>query len=125
MCNGTCVGNTPASGCLQSVSCTACPTPANGSATCTADGLCDVNCAVGYTKSGNQCVCATQCCTVQDCPAGETCSNGTCSGGGGGAGGGGACDDQQCQFTCTAQCIIMMKIGFGMCVNGMCSCQCL
>lgn len=120
-CGGICVGNTPATGCLQSMTCAACPTPANGSAACTADGLCDVNCAVGYMKQGNACVCATQCCSVADCPAGQTCSGGVCSGGGGGS-----CDPDQCQFTCVATCIIMMKLGIGTCdASNTCNCMCI
>lgn len=127
-CSGQCVGNTTASGCLQSVACTPCPVPMNGSAICTADGLCDVSCAVGYMKQGSSCVCATQCCSVADCPAGETCSGGVCSGGGSSSSssGGGTCDDGDCQALCVAQCFIQMKFGIGMCdANGMCQCQCL
>jgi hypothetical protein len=127
-CAGDCVGNTPQSGCLQSVACTPCPVPMNGSATCTAGGLCDVSCAVGYTKQGSSCVCANQCCSVADCPAGETCSGGVCSGGGSSSTttGGGVCDPDECQGLCFVQCFAQMKVGIGTCdANGMCQCQCL
>jgi hypothetical protein len=126
-CAGQCVGNTIQSGCLQSMSCTPCPTPVNGSAICTAAGACDVICNAPYTKQGTSCVCATQCCSVADCPAGETCSGGMCSGGGSSSSssGGGSCNSDDCTAMCIAQCFIQMKFGIGMCVGNTCQCQCL
>lgn len=123
-CSGQCFGNTPESGCLQAeAGCPPCSQPANGAASCTVAGACDFSCGTGYSKQGGACVCDTACCKDADCTAGQTCQGGTCSGGG--AGGGGACDDNTCQFSCIAQCIMNGQIGLGSCVGGVCDCQCL
>lgn len=59
-------------------SCTACPAPANATATCTS-GVCDFTCDAGYTRSGSTCthVCASEfSCnplTAMGCPAGQGC----------------------------------------------------
>ena len=56
LCAEVCVGNTPETGCFQSTSCSACPVPSNGSASCAADGQCTIACGGGFMRSGNQCV---------------------------------------------------------------------
>jgi hypothetical protein len=119
LCNGVCNGNTPATGCFTSVSCSPCVAPANGTSSCTAAGVCDFSCNFGYNKSGNACVCAQQCCSNADCPAGETCAGGVCSGGGG------MCDANDCQAQCFLICFPQMKIGFGTCNGNVCDCVCL
>lgn len=117
-CSGQCFGNTPQTGCLQSVSCTPCMPPANGSSICSPDGLCDFTCPAPYNKQNGACVCLNQCCSNADCAAGQTCSNGTCTGGG-------TCTPELCQFQCTAECLFMDKFGIGMCVGNNCNCTCI
>lgn len=116
-CAGLCVGNTTASGCLQSVSCTPCPVPAQSVSTCTAAGVCDFTCNAGYSKQGSSCVCANECCSNADCAAGETCSGGVCQGGGG------TC----VQEDCLAECFVMCFPGFGVgvCAGNLCACTCM
>ncbi len=110
LCGGICVGNTPATGCYQSVSCASCPTPLHGSATCTPDGLCAAECNAPYVPNGANCVCPTQCCSDADCGGGgSTCQNGTCT------------TPQTCdQVQCTAICLIQGL--FGLCVGNTCTC---
>ena len=66
-------------------SCTACPAPANATATCTG-GSCDYTCAAGYAKSGGGCIpctspssCGSDCgaCPVPAGADGATCSGNT------------------------------------------------
>ncbi|MCU1277078.1 MAG: uncharacterized protein JWM53_624 [bacterium] len=65
--------------------CTAadCPTPSNGTATCTA-GSCGFTCNGGFNQCGGSCAPSTnQCCMSSDCPTNHdtpACSSGTCSG---------------------------------------------
>jgi len=108
VCGGLCVDNTPGTGCYQSTSCSACPTPTNGSATCTTDGLCDVMCTAPYVKNGTNCNCPTQCCSNTECGSGETCENGSCVA---------PCDPP----TCIATCLLQQKVGI--CLNNICVCQ--
>ncbi|MCA9623383.1 MAG: hypothetical protein KC731_30390, partial [Myxococcales bacterium] len=107
LCGGICVGNTPATGCYQSMSCTACPNVPNGTATCTMDGYCGANCNPGYMPSGTTCVCQSQCCSDADCGSGSSCQNGTCVA---------DCD----QALCIAACLLQMKVGI--CVSNSCVC---
>src|SRR5262245_8614000 len=57
-CGADCVANranTPDVGC--SLGCGgACPTPENGTASCSASGLCEVTCMPGYAHVGDHCV---------------------------------------------------------------------
>ncbi|MDI3290335.1 hypothetical protein [Polyangium sp. 15x6] len=101
-CAGVCAGNTPATGCFTSTTCTPCPAVQNGAATCNSTGLCDVSCNSGYVKNGFACVCQSQCCSDADCAAGQTCMGGTCSGGSTGDGGV-ACNPFACVFDCAFQ----------------------
>jgi hypothetical protein len=110
LCSGICTGNTPATGCFTSQTCSACGAVQNGSPYCTPQGFCDVSCNAGYQPTGYSCVCSSMCCKDTDCAAGQTCMSGTCSGGGG------TCDP----FTCTASCILQMKIGT--CIGNTCVC---
>jgi len=88
-CNGTCQTNTSPNSCGVS-SCTPCPTPVNGVATC--DGtLCGFSCSVGYHLCGSACVpnsgvasCGTTSCTACTPPA-----NGSA-----------ICDGLSCGFQC-------------------------
>jgi hypothetical protein len=96
-CGGTCVSNSSASSC--GASCTVCPVPANGTATC--DGsVCGVTCATGFHSCGGACVniSASSCgasCTVCPVPA-----NGTAT-----------CDGSLCGIVC--------NVGYKSC-NGTC-----
>jgi hypothetical protein len=109
LCGGICVGNTPQTGCYQSQSCTACPTPTNGSATCAADGTCAAMCNAPYVAQGASCVCPQQCCSNNDCGGGATCQNGTCV------------QPMTCdQVLCTALCLVQGK--FGLCQGNTCLC---
>ncbi len=108
-CGGVCTGNTPQTGCYTSASCAACPSPANGTSTCTPNGTCDITCNFGFIKSGNACVCdpnAQQCCTNNDCNAGETCQNNQCIAP--------PCDQNLCIIQCFP--------GLGICVGNVCTC---
>ncbi len=119
-CAGQCVGNTPQSGCLQSVSCTPCSPPANGTSSCTPAGACDFTCQSGYTKQGATCVCSAGCCSNADCGANQTCVSGTCMDSGGG------CNSDDCVGGCLADCILMGKFGgLGICLGNTCQCTCL
>jgi len=110
LCGGICTGNTPATGCYQSVDCTACPNVPNGTATCDANGLCAATCNSPYVPSGNSCICPNQCCTNADCPtSGSTCDNGTCV------------EPSTCdQALCIALCGLQSKIG--VCLGDQCTC---
>jgi hypothetical protein len=108
VCGGLCVDNTPGTGCYQSTSCTACPTPTNGSATCATDGLCDVMCTSPYVKSGTSCNCPTQCCSNTECSGNATCDNGSCVS---------PCDQAACLITCALQ------NKAGLCLNNICVCS--
>jgi len=93
MCSSSCVQdhpNSPDAGCTQGCS-GACPTPQNGTATCTSNGACDFACQTSFNKTDAGCECPSgeivctnvcqQCCSDSDCPNHVTCtSNGTCSG---------------------------------------------
>ena len=92
LCGTSCVQdqtNVPDAGCTQGCG-SPCPTPQNGTAKCTSDGLCDFACDTSYQKSDAGCACPSgmmdcsgtcqQCCTDTDCPSHETCSGGTCAG---------------------------------------------
>jgi len=115
LCGGICVGNTVETGCTSSVDCSPCPQPtANGTATCTTNGACSLECDMGYTAVGNDCVCATECCSESDCASGEVCTEqGQCT--------------SDCQFlsnpegffACQAICAILNQS----CVSSSCSCQ--
>jgi hypothetical protein len=107
LCSGTCQGNTPATGCYQSSSCTPCPPVANGTSSCTTDGLCDFTCTPPFQKSGNTCACLSQCCSNQDCASPTSCQNGQC-----------ACDSGLCQ----SYCVSMFCVGG--CVLNQCECLC-
>ena len=109
MCGGICVGNTPATGCYQSVSCTPCPNVTNGSAICSMDGNCDVMCNAPYVPQGLACVCPTQCCSNADCGSNANCVNGTCEQQG-------SCDP----VACAAICLLQMAIGI--CQGNQCIC---
>lgn len=77
-CGGICVGNTPTTGCASSTTCNACTPPANGTAVCTTDGLCDFQCTAPYQKNGGTCQCTSQCCSNTDCSGGLACVGGSC-----------------------------------------------
>jgi hypothetical protein len=87
-CKGVCVSNMDIANC--GTSCTACPVPANGSATC--NGLmCGVACAAGFHRCGMGCAsntstatCGTTSCTPCPVPAN----------------GGATCDGTKCGVTC-------------------------
>ncbi|MDC0742356.1 hypothetical protein [Polyangium mundeleinium] len=102
-CAGVCAGNTPATGCFTSTTCTPCPTAQNGAAVCNTTGLCDVSCNAGYVKNGVTCVCQSQCCADADCAAGQTCMGGTCTSSSSSSSSGGGCDLFACIFTCGLQ----------------------
>lgn len=71
LCGTSCVMNNNVANCGAS-SCTACPVPANGAATC--DGTaCGITCNSGYTAAGGVCV-AT--CGNGAIDSGETCDDG-------------------------------------------------
>lgn len=108
LCGGICVGNTPQTGCYQSVACTPCPSVTYGTTTCTSDGLCDFTCTSPYQKSGNTCSCPMQCCSSLDCSGGQTCENGQCVT---------PCSDSDCLFDC-----VLMGYLFGSCQGGQCVC---
>lgn len=109
LCGGICTGNTPATGCYQSVDCTPCPTVTNGSATCDANGLCAAMCNSPYVANGNQCVCPSQCCTNADCGNNASCQNGTCV------------QDPSCdEPLCIIQCAVQNKVGI--CISNNCVC---
>ena len=56
-------------------SCVACPTSANGQATCQA-GTCGLSCTTGFRASGNTCVDIDECATANGgCSANATCTN--------------------------------------------------
>jgi hypothetical protein len=66
-CNGLCVADSSPGSC--GTSCSACSTPTNGTATCSA-GACGVTCNTGYKKcSDDSCVPTSACCSSSDCPA--------------------------------------------------------
>ncbi len=111
LCSGTCTGNTPASGCFTSQTCSECAAVQNGSPMCTPQGSCDVSCNAGYQKNGNACVCSSMCCKDTDCASGQTCMGGTCSGGGG------TCDSALCVVLCFAQ-----GGKLGICSGNVCTC---
>lgn len=73
-CNGTCVDNTPETGCFLSSSCDPCPMPAmNGIALCTGNGTCDLKCDAGYVPNSTKTGCdpippPPSCCDDADCP---------------------------------------------------------
>jgi hypothetical protein len=98
-CGGQCLADASINSC--GASCTPCPMPANGQATCELVGTaraCGFTCATGYKKCGTQCIPNASCCVKEDCPA---VANGaaTCSA------------NHLCGFTCGG--------GFHAC-NGMC-----
>jgi hypothetical protein len=75
-CNGTCVPNNSPATCGES--CTPCPVPANGQATC--DGAtCGVACDDGFFRCGDSCVPSGTGCRLQPCadPNAHHC-NGVC-----------------------------------------------
>lgn len=119
LCGGICVGNTPATGCFTSATCTPCPNPPqNGVAVCNAQGTCDVMCNAPYVKSSNSCVCGQACCTDADCSGGGTCVNGACEVSM-------SCTPQDlitCQLTCALSCS-MQGFANGSC-DLMCNCTC-
>ena len=109
LCGGICTGNTPATGCYQSVDCTPCPTVTNGTAACDNNGLCAAMCNSPYVANGAQCVCPSQCCTNADCGNNASCQNGACVPDP-------TCDEPLCIF----QCGLQNKLGI--CINDMCAC---
>jgi hypothetical protein len=72
-------------------SCSPCPVPSNGSATCDGTG-CGVACNMGFRRCGNQCIPASACCAAGDCvpPLYTTPANGSATCGG----------SQVCDYTC-------------------------
>lgn len=97
LCGTSCVGNTPNTGCYQSTTCDPCPTPGNGTSTCTGDGLCDIQCYPPYVRDGDQCVCGAECCSPTDCPfPWQECDGGDC-----------ACE----QGLCIQFCAFQLKVG--------------
>lgn len=90
-CGLYCVGNTAATGCFLSQSCLPCPSVDHATMGCSAFGQCVFSCVSPYTKSGNGCVCPTECCGAQDCQSPATCSNGQCVS---------TCDPTTCLFNC-------------------------
>jgi hypothetical protein len=111
LCGGVCTNNTPQTGCFTSVTCAPCASPpVNASSTCSADGKCDFSCTPGYMKSGNVCVCASECCSDADCGGGQVCQGNQCVAP--------PCDQAQCILDCFAQLCV------GLCVGDMCVCQC-
>ncbi len=106
LCDGQCEGNTPATGCYQSATCTPCPAITNGTPTCSADGMCTPQCTAPYVVSGMTCTCPTECCNNADC-GGDTCDNGSCVT---------PCDGA----LCIAQCLISGQVG--VCVGDTCTC---
>jgi hypothetical protein len=114
LCGGICSGNTPQTGCFQSVTCAACAAPPiHGSVTCSSAGLCDFTCGAGYTKSGNSCVCANECCSDSDCGNGASCDGGVC-----GEPPPPPCDDAACAFECG------LYLCVGICLGDICTCFC-
>lgn len=109
LCGASCAGNTPATGCYQSVSCSPCPTVTNGSAICDSNGSCAAQCNSPYVANGTSCVCPNQCCSTADCGANQTCDGGSCV------------DTATCdQGLCIIQCAITMQVGI--CVGDVCTC---
>jgi hypothetical protein len=107
LCGGICT-DLPASGCYADPTCTPCPVPENGTATCTADGSCDFECGAGYNKTGG---CASQCCSPADCEGGAACDNGVC-----------VPPPEPCDsIVCITTCLFEGKIG--VCVADACVCQ--
>jgi hypothetical protein len=53
LCGGLCSSNGDVNSCGSS--CTPCPVPPNGAATCTPNGTCDFTCNAGYIRCGNGC----------------------------------------------------------------------
>lgn len=107
LCGGICTGNTPATGCYQSLSCDPCPTVVNGTATCDTNGQCAAMCNSPYVPSGTSCVCPNQCCSDADCGSGASCQSGACV--------------QDCdEGACIAVCLIQGKVG--VCVSNQCTC---
>lgn len=91
-CAGKCVQdapNKPENGCTKGCG-AACQPPANATAKCTSDGVCDFTCNAGFERSGASCGCPTgqrdcggtcqECCTGADCPAHVACTQGVCGG---------------------------------------------
>jgi hypothetical protein len=82
LCGSLCIANSSVSGCGSR--CTACPTPAHGSATCTGSNpVCGITCNTNYHQCDNGCVattdpnnCGPSCAT---CP-GDAHGRATCSG---------------------------------------------
>jgi hypothetical protein len=82
--------NVPDAGCSQGCNGTPCPTPSNGTAKCTSEGLCDSACGTGFDKTDAGCQCPSgqmncfnvcqQCCQDSDCPSNTKCNSGTCGG---------------------------------------------
>jgi hypothetical protein len=95
-CGGVCAQNTPQTGCYASVTCEPCPQVANGSSTCTADGLCDFECVPPYIKETSSCACPTECCGPTDCTGGAVCDQGVCVM---------PCEDSACAFCCMFNCM--------------------
>lgn len=109
LCSDTCEGNTPATGCYQSSSCSPCPSVSNGVAICDSNGSCAAQCNTPYVANGTTCTCPNQCCTTADCGANQTCDNGSCV------------STQTCdQGLCIIQCAITNQVG--LCVNDVCTC---
>ncbi|MBI5533504.1 MAG: hypothetical protein HY898_12360 [Deltaproteobacteria bacterium] len=140
MCNGTCVANTPQTGCVKSVTCEPCPPPsAHGAAVCTAGGACAVQCDANYTQQGTECVCTLACCSNAECAdAGQICQNGTCvTGSAGGSGGGGTggtggssgknCNPSTCNavedYNCLLDCVSTYLCFACSCSPGNCQCS--
>lgn len=110
-------------------SCSVCPVPANGAATC--DGVaCGFTCTSGYKKCGTSCIPDASCCTDPDCPlvvnGTVTCDNGTCKT---------TCNTAMGYKACNAACIPNANCcvdrdcanpsnGVGVCTAGTCGVSC-
>lgn len=110
VCNGSCVGNTPETGCSGSTTCDPCPAaPKFASSICSPAGKCDFWCTPPYVASGNACTCLSGCCSDAECDAGTVCLLNKCQ----------VCDTVSCAFECLDK-----KICPGSCVDNQCQCKC-
>lgn len=101
-CNGACVSNILPTSCGTS-SCTACPAPSGGAATCNGTS-CGETCPSGLTLCGGSCLNiktdAAHCGSCSNaCPSGSTCAAGACTCSGASTMSCGTCGTQQ--RTCT------------------------
>jgi len=109
VCDGSCVGNTPETGCSGSTTCDPCAAPpmfANG--ICTPEGQCDFLCMPPYTKGDMACTCTTECCSDPDCASPNICFHAQCD---------------ACTIACPFKCL-EEKGCPGHCDSDQCQCDC-